>query len=399
MKTFEQIAALKRAVWGHGLAASSERGASPPPTGPSGGVVELVSPIGITGDKVTREEESASGELKHIEKLNDWLNLTFPAGERENVEQIITSYIGEPERQEKGTNTYQESKRWITGAIIAWTEGRAECWLSMNGDSCDMILPEHKLELFQELQKHSAKCTRLDAALDVPRSMMSMELVHAAAKSQQVVGFKRYDPRRPIKNMDTGALEGDEANFGRRGKDGSGRYVRVYDKGLESNYSRDCIRVEAELSGDVAHAWFDLLCQADDVAEFEKMMGRIVCGSIDFADKSGAHRHRDRFERLSWWAAIVELVGQAKLVVQRVTPAIQRTMEWAKSALPRALATFCGCVKTQGMHPAEVLADFIGLCVRKGEKLLDGASDEVFKQPLDLAVLLDLRPDPDPAPF
>lgn len=399
MQTFEQIAALKRAVWGIGLAVSSERGVSPPPTGPSGGVIEVESPLGITGDKVTKEEESVCSEVKHIEKLNDWLNLTFPSGERENVEQIITDYLGQPERQEKGTNTYQESKRWITGAIIAWTEGRAECWLSMNGDSCDMILPEHKLELFEQLRKLNGKCTRLDAALDVPRSMVSMEQIHAAAMAQQVVGFKRYDPRRPIRNMDTGQLEGDEANFGRRGKDGSGRYVRVYDKGLESNYSRDCIRFEVETSGEVANLWFSILCDSDDVTEFEKIMGRIVCGSIDFADKVGAHRHRDRFERLSWWASIVELVGQAKLTVQRVKPAIQRTMEWAKSSLPRALATFCGCVKSQGMHPAEVLADFIGLCVRKGEKLLDRASDEVFKQPLDLASLLDLRPDPDPAPF
>jgi hypothetical protein len=199
--------------------------------------------------------------------------------------------------------------------------------------------------------------------------------------------------------MNTGELEGDAANFGRRGKDGSGRYVRFYDKTLESNYTRDCIRAEVENSGERAHEWFTKLCSCKDLAAFETMMGEIVCGAIDFADKEGAHKHRDRFQRLAWWAAIVEKVGAAKLTVLRAKPAIQRTMEWAKSALPRAFATFCGCVVNQGMHPAEVIADFVSLLIRKGEQLVADASPELFRQDIDLARLLDLRPIEDPAPF
>ena len=107
-----------------------------------------------------------------------------------------------------------------------------------------------KLQLMHDLEALGVKCTRIDlAADDFTRKRLVMDVIHQAATAGHVVGFRCYDPRRPLKNMQTGQLAGDTAYFGKRGNHGSGRYVRFYDKGLESNGEVDSIRYEVELSG------------------------------------------------------------------------------------------------------------------------------------------------------
>jgi hypothetical protein len=299
-----------------------------------------------------------------IEKRQDWLNCTFPASRRGEVKQLVDSYIGQGKRRERGTNTYLQSDGWESGAILAWTEGRPECWLSFNGDSCDLILPDRKLVFFRELQLLDAKCTRGDYAIDVPKELVTMERIHEAARLGQVVGFRRYFPKRVVRDMNTGELDQDEADFGRRGRDGSGRYVRWYDKGLESDGEIDRIRCEVETSGDTADAWFQILCDSHNQGEFDRTLGRIVCGSIGFADKSGAHGHADRYQTLPWWDRIVQLVGDAAVVVARVKPSLERSVQYLKRVVPMIFARAARVVTDLGMDGEQVVVDLV-------RKLLD----------------------------
>ena len=323
------------------------------------------SPSGTTGDRLT-------GQLivRH-----DWLNVTFPAAIRPDVQQLVERYIGAGTRRDRGANTYAESVGWESGCLLAWSEGRAECWLSMNGDSCDLILPEMKRDFFRELRSIGAKCTRLDGAIDCTRDLLTMELVHRAAADQQVVGFRRYDPRRVVRDMNTGELDQDQANFGRRGRDGSGRYVRIYDKGLETDGKLDFIRVEAEFAGGLAGEVFELLCSTSDDAEFDRLLARLAVGAIDFADRAGAHNHRDRFKRLGWWEKIVELAGDARVRVERVKPTLERSVEWVKAAMPLVLARFARAVERAGADAGEVVGVFVQQLLERGREKLSWRED------------------------
>lgn len=318
----------------------------------------LSSPGGITGDGLT------------VVARHDWLNVTAASSVRDELRELVTRYLGPGQFRDRGANTYAESFGWESGCILAWTDGRRECWLSMNGDSCDLIPPELKLAFVQELRRLGCKCTRLDVALDVPRSLASMELVHEAAEAGQVVGFKRYVPVRPVRDMSTGELEGDQANFGRRGRDGSGRYVRVYDKGLESRGVIDCIRFEAELAGELADQVFGVLCMCQDHAEFDKYVGRFASSSIDFADKSASHGHKDRFERLPWWSRIVELVGSARVAVSRVRPALERSVEFVRRAVAVILARVERVVDRAGMAGRQVVHQLVDDVLSSGRRRL-----------------------------
>jgi hypothetical protein len=337
----------------------------------------LVSPHGITGDSLT---------LPPIFKRHDWLNVTFPMSEVERVTTLVTSYLGESKSRAGGINTYLAARGWEPGAILAWSDGRPECWLSMNGDSCDLIPPGDKLRFFQDLIKIGGKCTRIDAAIDVPRCLLGMGQVHAAATSGHVVGFRRYVPTRPVRDMATGELEGDMATFGRRGKDGSGRYVRVYDKGLESHGEIDAIRVEVELSGETAKQWLVILAESEDEHELERKLGRIVVGSILFADKSGAYGHADRFRVLPWWKRIAELVGSASVKVERVRPTLEKSVAWVKRSMPVTLARLAVAVDNLGMVGEELVFDLIRDLLRKGRRTIEEFDRS---QPGDVAIDLD----------
>jgi hypothetical protein len=318
-------------------------------------------PVGITGDKSTLVI------IRH-----DWLNVTFPVGDREQVMELVSNFLGTHKMRAGGINTYSHSLGWESGAVVGWSPGRRpEGWLSMNGDSCDLVPVESKLQFFKSLHALRAKCTRLDAACDVDRSLVGMDQVHAAADAGHVLGFRRYNCVRPVKNMNTGELEGDMATFGRRGKDGSGRYGRVYDKGLESQGKIDSIRFEAELSGDVATMWFaQLAVDPDDTAEFVRLLGRIVVGSICFVDKSGAHGHADRYKILPWWKRIAELIGTAKIKVERVAPTLEKSVKWLKKSTAVTFARLALAADKLGMEGEQIALELCRDLIRKGKRLI-----------------------------
>jgi hypothetical protein len=186
--------------------------------------------------------------------------------------------------------------------------------------------------------------------------------------------------------MATGELEGDMATFGRRGKDGKGRYVRVYDKGLESQGEIDAIRVEVELSGDTAKQWFLILAACDDQNELERKIGQIVVGSILFADKSGSHGHADRFRVLPWWKRIAELVGSASVKVERVRPTLEKSVAWVKRSMPVTLARLALAVENLGMVGEELVFDLVRDLLRKGRRTIEEFDRS---QPGDVAIDLD----------
>jgi hypothetical protein len=320
---------------------------------------------------------------------HDWLNVTFPREQLLEVRRIVSEFLGEAGQRDRGANTYRQSIAWETGCVLAWSDAtdqlsaRREAWLSMNGDSCDMVPPSRKLEMFQQLKLLGSKGTRVDARADCARDVLSMDWVHAAAEAGAVMGFRRYDPRRS-RDMFTKELDEDQARFGSRGKNGSGRFVRVYDKGLESDGEIDAIRLEVELSGDVAELWFDKLCACSDTAEFTRMLGSIITSSIGFFDKTGAHHHADRFEILPWWKRITDILGAAlKLSTARVVPALEDTVTWMINTFPRGLARIKNSLDCQGMNGDAGVKAFLRELLDEGQRKLQFNPAPLLDQGLD----------------
>ena len=235
----------------------------------------------------------------------DWLNVTFPSGRCDEVRKFLRFWLGDFVDRGHGQHTYQSSAVSEVGALLAWSEGRSEALLSLNGDALECVPADHHHEFLQMLVRDfGCKATRVDVALDVyDRSAVSMADVHEAAAAYNYRGF--------VLNERQGAMRGfqrigDAHTFGRAGKDGSGKYLVVYDKLLEGLHNQklerseciDAIRFEARFSKEVAALVGANLSEAGDLREYVVRCGRAVCGVVDFVEREGFEEHIGR--ALGW---------------------------------------------------------------------------------------------------
>jgi DNA relaxase NicK len=271
-------------------------------------------------------------------------------------------FLGEAERSDQGMKFFPDGRyTWPSGAILAWNETTRRCWLCINGDSLDVVGSDNWWVLEQELVRTFAgRCTRVDVAADFSRDLLTMNDVHVAGESGNFAGY-RVTTATVERDRKKGVM-GDMRTFGRRGKDGKGAYVRVYDKGLESGGEIDTIRVEVEFSGDLAggsngdNGRVDgiglILADCGSKEKFAEKLARLIIGHVDFVDRSKGNGHYSRMERLGWWARIVELLGKESITVVagRFKPSIERKVNWLKQQVSGSLAM------------VKVFCDSVGVC-------------------------------------
>jgi hypothetical protein len=241
----------------------------------------------------------------------------------------LSGWLGKPgEERDRGVHSYSRSMTFEEGGLVAWSEGRKECLFSLSGKCVDRLTLHDLLGLFENIRDMGGKFSRLDLAYDDFDGELRLEDVHAAAEAGNVIGYRRYNAQRPkTMSVDGGVLLGDSAEFGRRGKDGSGRFNRIYNKCLESGGEVNAVRLEVEFSKEMANHVGRLLSMSGSADVMEKKISEAIGGSIDFRER-GEHAHIDRMPRLPWWQKILDRLGACKYSVDRVIPKLQRTVEY-----------------------------------------------------------------------
>lgn len=299
----------------------------------------------------------------------DWLAGTVPIEHLNVVRGFVSDYLGAAERRDYGLHTYQESWAWSCGAVLCWTEGRREAFLSLNGDAIDFVPLVRLRRLLDELHALGLRASRVDLALDDYGGQLRLEDVEAAVSAGNFAGYRVVKPERPQKLVGGRMVDdGRGVSFGRRGKDGSGRFVQIYDKDLESKGEIPAVRLELRTSKEHADELFKRLVGVRSDAELSAVMCQVLAGSIDFVER-GAETHRDRMPRLLWWARLVTVLGgPVKLAVHRVVPPLERWWLYARKAVLPSLALVRSVVEGQGYT-----ADFASLLC----DLLDEAEQKI----------------------
>jgi hypothetical protein len=281
------------------------------------------------------------------------------------VVEYVSAKLGAAVDRGRGANTYACSVGWSSGAQLAWTPERAEGWLSLNSDS--LALMGEPSGVLTDLASFGAACTRVDvAADDATGKLLDLDEIERAAGAGNVQGFRRCDPRAPVANVKTGELEGRGIYFGRRGRDGSGRFVRFYDKGLESKGAVPGVRFEVEFSGEMARMVSETLIDTTP-ERFLAKAGRLLAGAIDFRER-GTHRHHARMAVLPWWDAVLQELGQCVLTIRRVVPALQRACSYLRQAWRRNLAKLAASVDAAGQDGRAFVVELVGRMMDEGRE-------------------------------
>ena len=282
----------------------------------------------------------------------DWLSVTFPVSHRDDVMGFLRAYLGDWKLRDYGLATYRVSAVCELGGVCAWSEGRSEAYLALPASCLEKIPREQHLFVCATLRSDfGAKSTRLDVATDDVERAVPLELVHAAAEAYNFLGFRLTDSHRP---KECGVLVGDSRTFGRVGKNGSGKYLIVYDKGLESGGLEDFIRWEARFYKDVAGVVFENLCDSDSMEEFDRKLGRAWGGVIDFRVRTD-DAHSERWARVDWWQRVLDETGRVVYRLERSTPPLQRFCEHVGRTVLNGLALARIVAQSEGVDFWQVL--------------------------------------------
>ena len=152
-----------------------------------------------------------------------------------------------------------------------------------------------------------------------------------------------------------GAFTGYGVTLGMRGKDGSGRYVRVYDKGLESEEAAigTWERWETEFSKTVAEKVGAELVASDN---WRETCLSLALGAVEFREATGA-RLLKRRPLATWWAELLDNVNPVTIKATRIKTNLTRYGGWIRKAVVPNLATMA---HESGQTLAEVVAFFTG---------------------------------------
>lgn len=269
----------------------------------------------------------------------DYLTLSM---ERRHLDAVLGwagSRFGVP-KSGRGMFTLRASKRYTDGRCVVAFDPPSETArdylvLSITGSGCAQLGDEELILSVEDMQKQTeAKVTRLDIAVDHFESSFPIsifDLRHICKHTNELCGARvgRYTDSF---TAGTGANRGETLDIGRRGKDGSGRSVCVYDKGLESGTESEAgrwVRWEARFAADCAEKALAAYSQAS--TSVEKM--NIAYDAVEFREDTSAKYIYDR-PLSPWWIEVKQGVDESNIIRRtRKDSSAAKCLMWLDNAV------------------------------------------------------------------
>lgn len=285
----------------------------------------------------------------------DWVSITgYGAGWARSVAKRLDEWEGERGRPARGFQGYAAALSWPSGAMVLDGHLSGRPWLLMNGSAC-RNLGAMGVHAVCQVAMIGGECKRIDIRRDLHGR--GIRLIHdmiGACEARQLCLVKSWKVF-PERDAATGALLGLGVYLG---STASMRFVRVYDKGLETGEKPEgCwVRYEAQLRDDYANeAAVEIFSAEFDgwaVAAFKRAVG-----VVDFRVGRVPGRSLEEFERPRWW---VEFLGGAEAVRARMEPMDVDVDRWVEAVRHQYGAVIVQAAREAGVDLAKAAELIIG---------------------------------------
>lgn len=242
-----------------------------------------------------------------------WFRISLPYQYLNAVRRFVEIYFGLSSFDERAYNSYDVRYLWTNGVSISYDLSLDKANLVHNG-YVSLDIPGHVLDGMEPedlrmflfgLRKFGVKATRTDMYYDDYQNIIKLSKLRKIVKENDFSGFRKGQIIQVFKE---GRLTHDEVDFGNRGKNGSGKYMRFYDKSLESDNREKRIRCEIELTKKHAEKAYDLLSQTGSVESLVALCGELVVGTINFVHRTG-EKNIGRLRVYKFWDRIKKNLG------------------------------------------------------------------------------------------
>lgn len=276
-----------------------------------------------------------------IEALIDWFQGTFPQHQVDKVRQLVASALeSEFVDRAKGTTFYEHSAI-CSGAVLAWSPrlggkvtNRTDAYLEMGAKVLQQMSALRQYRLFKSLVALGFRASRIDLTIDDYDKRFRPWDAYQTYRAGGVIHFRRSGS---YHESDKKSGISQTFSLGKRGKMGGGKYLVIYDKWLESDGARNCIRIELSLYGDYAKQALENLLLDPDL--WSQIISGYVFGAVDFlVVEPGKEARADRCERVSWWDDIVQDCTPIRLSRPVPVRSYDKAVKWFKKQVAPTLA-------------------------------------------------------------
>jgi hypothetical protein len=238
-------------------------------------------------------------------------------------------------------------------------QGGPLCLVELPGSALARIVDHRRF--LRDLAIIGVRATRIDVAMDVynfRRNGDDANLVDCVAEAGLrglVVGSRTI--RTDFRSDNHGEWLGRTVYLGVRGANGSGRFVRCYDKGLEQGgRGGEWERLECEYTDDPATQVFAKLVSSDDWIQFSDALIDAVFSSVDFREKATTtDRHLSRRPRLAFWTALAAMRGLIIRTRAKLRPKLASVAQWLANG---PIAALTAMASSAGVSVARLIAYF-----------------------------------------
>lgn len=282
-----------------------------------------------TGGKLT------SDQAKH-EVCLDWIRMSGPREMRHNAVEILSAYYG--------SATYGKGRYFLSngyrfgnaGVYFDADEGtpRDHAVVDLPGEAMGEVSMLQAVKILESLFKIGFKMCRLDIAIDLYEHSGLINQVTESCLAGELCRSRKFEPKHTQSGKE---ITGHGCNVGVRGKDGSGRFLRVYDKSLQTKTGSagDWVRWEAELADDCAQQAAMQIVEENDIVSVSISHAFGVC---DFREVTGS-AHVSRRPRCQWFEELLGEIQPTRVVQSRSKSTLHSFKRWMQTAVVPKLET------------------------------------------------------------
>lgn len=267
--------------------------------------------------------------------LVDWLRFTGPVEKLDEVRLIIKDYFGELCEGSAG-GRYKNSQKIGSASGIFWGSGlenlKDRLMVELTGSTLGELELSTTVDLIKQLSALNLKSTRIDIAVDLFEELDLVQIVRDSISRGELVHAKTVEDYQGYTSTE---CTRDGLSIGKRGKNGSGRYVRIYDKGVQTKTRSkgEWIRWEVEFGhSTAAFVMLSVLnCTNEQAA---KRLLELLYGAIDFREPSDTNLNRRR--RVGWYQALINSLSPQLIKTVKHRPDLVGYKSWvSKAVLPK----------------------------------------------------------------
>lgn len=309
-----------------------------------------------------------------------WLRISFYYKQLEQILAFVSTFFGECDFDCNGVLGYDDRCFWPSGVTLNYDSDpkrrqknhRNRITLDCRGSACDMLTVPDLLLLIEGCDRFGGVVTRLDVFFDDYDRIVEPSDLYDVIDRNDFSGFRMAHKKQTLKS---GKVVHNEVMFGRRGDMGSGKYLRIYDKYLESKGEKDCVRLECEFTQHKAQQVFKVLAGCDgNIETFATICGALIVGCITFVHRNG-DRNIGRLDVYEFWELITKSLGKLVIRTEKKENTLTGVIEWTERQVSPSLA----CVRKSFVSDQKFFAWVIDM-LDEGESRMNANQRQIVKR-------------------